>query len=283
MRKVICIALFLLSVPGAFAGCEQNNGKTAAASANPVVIRCSTTSSVDDSGLMGYLEPLFERATGCDLQIVSNGSGAAFELGRAGDADVLLVHAEDTEEAFVAEGYGIERIPLMYNFFVIAGPKDDPAGVSGSKTAADAFKKIAAGKSTFISRGDESGTGKAERKIWEAAGISPDAGKDGWYISSGAKMGACLEMASQKQGYVLTDKATFLAYQGGLDLNIVLGESADMKNIYSLIACNPVRNAGINAEGAQAFIGWMTSENTLALIADYGKTRYGEALFFTDM
>lgn len=289
MKKILCTALCLLFALGAFAGCAQDTGATttaavttAAPPANPV-LRCSTTTSVNDSGLMGYLEPLFEAQTGYDLQITSNGSGAAIELGRTGDTDVLLVHAKSSEEEFIAEGYGVERIPFMYNFFIIAGPKDDPAKVADSATAADAFKKIAESKSIFISRGDDSGTHKAELKIWEAAGIAPDASKDDWYISSGAKMGACLEMASQKQGYVLTDKATYLAYKADLDLDIVLGESDDMKNTYSLIACDPDKNTGLNTEGAQAFIDWMTSDATLALIAEFGKVDYGEALFFTDM
>jgi len=171
----------------------------------------------------------------------------------------------------------------MYNFFVIAGPAADPAGIAASNSAADAFKKIAANKSEFISRGDESGTHKAELKIWTAAGVTPTAAADKWYISAGKGMGDCLTMASERIAYVLTDKATFLSMKANLELSIVLDKGDDMKNTYSLIACNPDKNTGLNTEGAQAFITWMTKQDTLDKIADYGMAEYGEGLFFVDM
>ncbi len=286
--KTLGIALSVLLVFTCLAGCAQKTddmtttAPATTAPANPV-LRCSTTTSVNDSGLMEYLEPLFEAETGYDLQITSNGTGAAIALGESGDADVLLVHAKASEEDFIAKGFGLERIPFMYNFFVIAGPAADPAGIAASNSAADAFKKIAANKSEFISRGDESGTHKAELKIWTAAGVAPSADTDKWYISAGKGMGDCLTMASERIAYVLTDKATFLSMKANLELSIVLDKGDDMKNTYSLIACNPEKNTGLNTEGAQAFITWMTKQDTLDKIADYGMAEYGEGLFFVDM
>lgn len=286
--KTLGIALSVLLVFTCLAGCAQKTddmtttAPATTAPANPV-LRCSTTTSVNDSGLMEYLEPLFEAETGYDLQITSNGTGAAIALGESGDADVLLVHAKASEEDFIAKGFGLERIPFMYNFFVIAGPAADPAGIAASNSAADAFKKIAANKSEFISRGDESGTHKAELKIWTAAGVTPTAAADKWYISAGKGMGDCLTMASERIAYVLTDKATFLSMKANLELSIVLDKGDDMKNTYSLIACNPEKNTGLNTEGAQAFITWMTKQDTLDKIADYGMAEYGEGLFFVDM
>lgn len=286
--KTLGIALSVLLVFTCLAGCAQKTddmtttAPATTAPANPV-LRCSTTTSVNDSGLMEYLEPLFEAETGYDLQITSNGTGAAIALGESGDADVLLVHAKASEEDFIAKGFGLERIPFMYNFFVIAGSAADPAGIAASNSAADAFKKIAANKSEFISRGDESGTHKAELKIWTGAGVTPTAAADKWYISAGKGMGDCLTMASERMAYVLTDKATFLSMKANLELSIVLDKGDDMKNTYSLIACNPEKNTGLNTEGAQAFITWMTKQDTLDRIADYGMAEYGEGLFFVDM
>lgn len=289
MKKILSILVALTLVFTVFAACaktDEDTTTTVAAAQTTlanVVIRCSTTTSVNDSGLMSYLEPLFEADTGYDLQITSNGTGAAIALGESGDSDVLLVHAKASEEAFIEAGYGIKRIPFMYNYFVIVGQASDPAGITASPDAADAFKKIAGAKSEFISRGDDSGTHKAELKIWKAAGITPDAASDKWYVSAGKGMGDCLTMANEKQAYVMTDKATFLSMKANLNLSIVLKAGDDLKNTYSLIACNPDKNTGLNTEGAQAFIDWMTKQETLDKIAAFGTTEYGEGLFFVDM
>jgi len=213
------------------------------------------------------------------LQVTSNGTGAAIKLGETGDADLLLVHAKASEEEFIEKGFGIERKPFMYNFFVIVGPANDPAGIKGSATAAEAFKKIADAKQPFISRGDDSGTHKKELALWKAAGLEPNGASDEWYISAGKGMGDCLTMGSEKSAYVITDKGTYLSMKDKLNLELLMGESDDMKNTYSLIACNPEKNSGLNSEGANAFIEWMLKEETLKLIADYGKDKYGEALF----
>jgi len=242
---------------------------------NPV-IRLSTTTSVNDSGLMAYLQPIFEKDTGYTLEITSAGTGAAIEKGRTGDADVLLVHAKASEEEFINEGFGEVRVPFMYNYFVIVGPEGDPAGVKGSATAAEAFKKIADAGATFISRGDDSGTHKAELKIWKSLELEPTG--QPWYVSVGDSMGKTLTVGNEMQGYVFTDKATFLAHENTLSL--LLEETDDMKNTYAMIAITPQRFADTNFAGAQAFIEWMTSEKAADLIAKFGLEQYGEQLFF---
>ena len=242
---------------------------------NPV-IRLSTTTSVNDSGLMAYLQPVFEADTGYTLEVTSAGTGAAIEKGRTGDADALLVHAKASEEAFIGEGFGEERVPFMYNFFVIVGPEADPAGVKGVATAAEAYQKIADAGATFISRGDDSGTHKAELKIWGALGYDPTG--QPWYVSVGDSMGKTLTVGNEMQGYVFTDKATFLAHDNTLSL--LLEETDDMKNTYSMIAITPQRYADTNYAGAEAFIKWMTSDKAKDLISKFGVEQYGEPLFF---
>lgn len=273
-KRIPVILALVLALCFAVAGCS-GGGEEAKTPENPV-IRLSTTTSVNDSGLLPYLQPEFEKDTGYKLEITSNGTGAAIKLGETGDADCLLVHAKASEEEFINAGYGLERIPFMYNFFVIAGPEGDPAGVKDCKTAEEAFQAIANQKSEFVSRGDDSGTHKAELKIWEAAEIDPTG--QSWYISAGAGMAACLNQASERQAYILTDKATYLSNKG--DLVILMEESEDMKNTYSLIAVNPEKNEGINAEGAQAFIEWMQIDKAKELIAKYGEEEYGQPLFY---
>ena len=274
MKKLLAVllaALMLFSL-AACGGTEEPK-----APENPV-IRMSTTTSVNDSGLLPYLLPVFEKATGYTVEVQSAGTGAAIQKAVDGNADLILVHAKASEETFVSDGYGVERIPFMYNYFVVVGPADDPAAIKGSESAAVAFGKIADAKANFISRGDDSGTHKAELKIWGEN--VPDAEKDTWYINAGQGMGACLIMASEKDAYCLTDKATFLSNKADLDLEIILAEGDDMMNTYSLIECNPEKLDGINTEGAKALIEWMTGEEASALIAEYGKEQYGESLFY---
>ncbi len=288
MKKIIALILALVLVAGLTA-CgakpeitpEQGSSTSSAAAEAPApenpVIRLSTTTCVNDSGLLPYLLPAFEAETGYKVEVQSAGTGAAIQKAIDGNADVILVHAKASEEEFIEGGYGVERLPFMYNYFVIVGPKDDPAGVKGSADAAEAFDKIDDTESKFVSRGDESGTHKAELKIW--GDDVPDAAEDSWYISAGQGMGACLTMASEQQAYCLTDKATFLSMQDELNLDIVLAEGEDMKNTYSLIAVNPEKIDGLNTEGAQAFIDWMLSDEASELIAKYGEAEYGVALF----
>lgn len=243
---------------------------------NPV-IRLSTTTSVNDSGLLPYLQPYFEKATGYRLEVTSAGTGAAIEKGRTGDADCLLVHAKASEEAFIEEGFGVERIPFMHNYFVVIGPADDPAGVRNAKSASEAFTLIASNGLPFVSRGDESGTHKAEMKIWKAAGIDPACRE--WYISAGQGMGASIVVASEQQAYILTDKATYLSHEKKDSLDILLEESEELKNTYSMIAVSEEKWPDVNTEGADALIRWMQGEEATGLIKEYGMDLYGQPLF----
>lgn len=289
MKKYLAILMALVMVL-AFASCgaQTENADTTSASTEAVdvtvaapenpVIRMSTTTSVNDSGLLPYLLPVFEKETGYKVEVASAGTGAAIQSAIDGNADLLLVHAKASEEEFIDGGYGIERLPFMYNFFVVVGPADDPAGIKDCANAADAFAKIRESGSTFISRGDESGTHKAELKIW--GDNVPDSANDSWYVSAGQGMGACLTMANEQGAYCLTDKATFLSMADELDIEIILSEGEDMKNTYSLIACNPDALEGINTEGANALIDWMLSDEASELIAKYGVEEYGQSLFF---
>ena len=274
MKKLLALSLALIMVL-CFASC--GGGETPDAPANPV-IRMSTTTSVNDSGLLPYLLPVFEEATGYTVEVQSAGTGAAIQKAVDGNADLILVHSKASEETFVNDGYGVERIPFMYNYFVVVGPAADPAGINDSANAAEAFGKIADATANFISRGDDSGTHKAELKIWGEN--VPDAETNPWYINAGQGMGACLTMASEKGAYCLTDKATFLSNKADLDLEIILAEGDDMMNTYSVIECNPEKLEGINTEGAKALIEWLTGDEASALIAKYGEEQYGEALFY---
>lgn len=268
LRKAILLGAIVTILVMSFAGCGSAADKE---------VILATTTSVNDSGLMDALKPVFEKDTGLTLSIISQGTGQAIKTGEDGDADVLLIHAKASEEKFVEEGYGIERIELAYNFFVVVGPKDDPAGVSGQGlSAAEAFKKIEKSQSPFVSRGDDSGTHKKELTVWKANDIEP-AGD--WYISAGKGMGAVLSMADEKKAYTLTDKATYLSMKDQLDLQIVVDEAPDLLNQYSVIAVNPDKNEGINKKGAEKFIKWITSEKALKLINEFGVEQYGEGLF----
>lgn len=273
MKKLLALSLALIMVL-CFAACGGN--ETPDAPENPV-IRMSTTTSVNDSGLLPYLLPAFEAATGYTVEVQSAGTGAAIQKAVDGNADLILVHSKASEEQFVADGYGVERLPFMYNYFVVVGPADDPAGIKDCANAAEAFDKIEEAEVAFVSRGDDSGTHKAELKIWGED--VPDA-DDEWYISAGQGMGACLSMASEKGAYCLTDKATFLSNKADLDLEIILAEGEDMKNTYSIIECNPEKLEGINTDGAKALIEWILGDEASALIAEYGEEQYGAPLFY---
>lgn len=244
------------------------------------VLVLATTTSVNDSGLMDYLRPTMEAECGFTMEILSQGTGAAIETAKNGDADVLLVHSKAAEEAFVNEGYGESRIPFMYNYFVIAGPADDPAAIKaldGVEPASTAFAAIAEAKAPFASRGDDSGTHKKELKIWEAAAIAPEGD---WYNSLGQGMGNTLTAASEMQAYALTDKATYLSMKDNLELEILFETADDLKNTYSLIPLNDEKYADRNLAAADKFIEWMQSETASALIAEYGVEQYGQPLFF---
>jgi tungstate transport system substrate-binding protein len=237
----------------------------------------ATTTSTQDSGLLDVLVPMFREQTGIEVKVVAVGTGQALELGRRGDADVLLVHDPAAEERFVKEGYGVDRRPVMYNDFVLVGPPTDPAGVKGRDTAAEAFARIARKRSPFVSRGDQSGTHVKEKAIWKTAGIQP---RGDWYIEAGAGMGQVLRMAHEKSAYTLTDRATFLAQRQGLELAILCEGDPSLVNQYSVIRVNPDRHPHIQTEAARKFADFLLAPATRKTIAAFGKDRYGQGLFF---
>ena len=237
----------------------------------------ATTTSTQDSGLLDYLLPLFEKETGIKVKVLAKGTGEALEIAKRGDADGLLVHAKAQELQFVKDGFGTERLEVMYNDFVIVGPKDDPAKLK-EKTPSDAveaFKLLSSSKASFISRGDKSGTNTKELAIWKSAAIEPTGT---WYVSAGKGMGAVLQMADEKKAYTLTDRATYLSMKDKLDLTIVTEKGKDLLNQYALIRLNPDKNK-IKTEESNEFIEWMLSSKGQQLIGEFGKDKYGQALF----
>ncbi len=239
----------------------------------------ATTTSVQDTGLLDVLVDAFHKKAGYTLKAIAVGTGQALELGRQGEADILWVHSPDDEKQFVEEGFGLNRTTFMHNDFVILGPKNDPAMVSGSVNAAETFKKIAASKNIFVSRGDNSGTHKKEIKIWEEAGIRPD--KEN-YIEAGQGMAATVAIASEKQGYCLADRSTYLSLRKSIDLVIVCEGDKSLLNYYSLILVNPQKFSKVNAEGAKSFFDFMLSSDAKAIVENFGKVKYGGQLFFYD-
>ena len=240
----------------------------------------ATTTSTQDSGLLDVLLPIFEKRTGWTAKPIAVGSGQAITMGQRGDADVLLVHSPDAELKFMAEGYGNERFLIMHNDFVIVGPGSDPAGVKSAKTAIDAMKAIDARSATFISRGDNSGTNALELALWRNAAIDPKARS--WYQESGQGMGATLQIADQKTGYTISDRATYLALQKNLGLQVVNEGDKAYFNVYHVITLNTERNPKINAEGGIAFAQFMVSKEAQELIRTFGVDRYGQPLFVPD-
>jgi len=231
-----------------------------------LLLRLATTTSTENSGLLEYLLPEFERYTGIRVHTIAVGTGKALRMGRDGDVDVVLVHAPEAEQSFVDAGYGLERHDLMYNDFILVGPQDDPAAVKQSKSVSDALARIANNKSIFISRGDDSGTNKKELKLWKNTGIKP---KGNWYREAGQGMGKVLQMAGELSSYTLTDRSTWLAYRSKSTLQLVYQGDPALFNPYGIIAVNPVRFPDINYAGAQALINWVTSPTGQRLIGNY--------------
>ena len=241
----------------------------------------ATTTSLYDTGLWGYLEPMFEDKYNVELDVMYAGTGKALELGQRGDVDILTVHSKAQELQFVADGYGVERVPFAYNYFLIVGPASDPAGIKGMTTE-NAFKKLMdTGSGSFVSRGDDSGTHSMEKKIWKNAGYEyEDVQKAGhWYIEAGTGMGPTLTMADEKQAYTLTDMGTYLAFKGELELVPIVDRGDILLNVYSAIAVNP-ENVGVkNLEMAQNLVDFLTSPEIQELIGEYGVDEYGLQLF----
>lgn len=237
-------------------------------------LRLATTTSTDNSGLLEALLPPFEDRAGLNVDVIAVGTGKALKLGERGDVDVVMVHAPQAEKEFMEKGFGVNRRTFMYNDFVILGPHDDPSGIKNAAGSAQAFASIAESGSTFISRGDDSGTHKKEKSIWSRAGIRP-AGK--WYLETGMGMGQVLMMSDQKEAYTLSDRGTYLAFGEKIGLKILFAGDPLLRNPYSIMAVNPKLHPGVNHSGAQALIAWVSSPDGQKIIAGFKKQ--GEQLF----
>jgi tungstate transport system substrate-binding protein len=239
------------------------------------IIRLSTTTSTENTGLLAYLLPSFEAKTNSKVHVISVGTGKALELARNGDVDVTLVHARAAEDKYVAEGWGIDRRDVMYNDFIVVGPASDPSGIKGGKDVLAAFRKLAGGPAKFISRGDNSGTDIMEKAYWKQVGVQPPGTQ---YVSAGLGMGEVLNMAAEMGGYTLTDRATYGVYQAKTGLALMVEGDQRMFNPYGIIATNPARHPGVNYKGARQLIDWITSPEGQAKIAEFRPG--GQQLFF---
>jgi tungstate transport system substrate-binding protein len=241
-------------------------------------ITVASTTSTEQSGLFGYLLPLFSKAEGIDVKVVAVGTGQALDIGRRGDADVVFVHDRSAEDRFMSEGQGVKRFDVMYNDFVIVGPKSDPAKIAGGKDVAEALRKIAAAKAPFISRGDKSGTHAAELRLWKEAGVELSAAKDGWYREIGQGMGPALNMASSSNAYLLSDRGTWLSFRNRGELAVLTEGDKRLFNQYGVMLVNPAKHSNVKAQDGQAFIDWLISPRGQEAIAGYKVG--GEQLFF---
>ncbi|HWR43842.1 substrate-binding domain-containing protein [Sporomusa sp.] len=282
LRKGLKITAILLVILMAFAlsACQKapdTAAPTPAKPANPEVI-LATTTSTQDSGLLDVVIPAFEKKTGYKIKTISVGTGQALAMGEKGEADVLLVHAPDAEKKVVATGAAINRRLVMHNDFVLVGPAEDPAQIK-SKSVVDSLKTISGTKAPFISRGDDSGTHKLELNLWKAVGIKP---QGTWYQEAGAGMGQTLKIADEKKGYTMADRATYLAQAKNVSLKILVEGDAKLLNIYHVMEVNPEKFSKVNKAGAAAFAEYLLSSEGQALIAAFGKDKYGQSLFTAD-
>jgi tungstate transport system substrate-binding protein len=265
LRRIACIGLIVL-VAAAVAGLADGGR-----------LRLATTTSTDNSGLLSVMIPPFEKKTGLKVDVIAVGTGKALELGQKGDVDVVLVHAREAEDAFVAAGFGVNRRDVMHNDFIILGPAQDPAGVRGLKDAVEALKRIAARQASFVSRGDNSGTDIMEKSLWAKADLKP---QGRWYKEAGQGMGAVITMSQDLGAYTLADRGTYLSMKSKVSLQILVEGDPLLFNPYGIIAVNPARQPHVNYDGAMAFIAWFTSPEGQKVIGDYKIG--GEVLFFPD-
>ncbi|HEV8094728.1 MAG TPA: substrate-binding domain-containing protein [Burkholderiales bacterium] len=248
------------------------------AHAQQTYITVASTTSTEQSGLFKHLLPIFEKRTGIQVRVVALGTGQALDMARRGDADVVFVHARPLEEKFLAEGFGIRRYDVMYNDFVLIGPKADPAKVAGGKDVADAFRRIKSAQAPFVSRGDKSGTHFAELEIWKLAGIDIAKDKGTWYRDTGQGMGPALNSAAGMNAYILADRGTWLSFKNRADLTIVLEGDKRLFNQYGIILVNPEKHPSVKREMGQAFIDWVISPEGQKAIEEYRIG--GKQLFF---
>jgi tungstate transport system substrate-binding protein len=270
----LILSVLLLLALAACGGAAEEEAQTGG------TLLLATTTSTEDSGLLNFILPDFTAQTGATVEVVAVGTGQALQIGRDGNADVVLVHARASEDQFMDEGHGVRREDVMYNDFIIVGPPEDPAGIGGGQDAAAALAQIAQAGAPFVSRGDDSGTHSKEKAVWAAAGIEP-AGD--WYISAGQGMGAVLTMADELPAYTLTDRATYLARTlEGTNLVILVEGDPLLFNPYGVIAVNPDKGAHIQADLANQFIDWLISPETQAQIGEFGVAEFGSPLFVPD-
>ena len=284
-RTLLLLAIVISAAAAAIAGCSTQQSTDA--KSNQTII-LATTTSTKDTGLLDELLPAFTKKTGITVKPVAVGTGEALKMGERGDADVLLVHARASEDEFMAKGFGKVRKDVMHNDFVLIGPAADPAGAKGAADAAAAFEKIRLyamlssqwpSNNPFVSRGDDSGTHKKELKIWEQAGIKPEGN---WYTSTGQGMAQTIIIANEKQGYTLADRGTYLVQKDNLDLVVLTEKSKDLLNPYGVIAVNPDKFPKVNYDGAMEFIDFLISDEGRKLIGEFGKDKFGQALFVPD-
>jgi tungstate transport system substrate-binding protein len=249
-----------------------------AAPAQQRFITVASTTSTEQSGLFAHLLPIFEKETGIKVHVVALGTGQALDVARRGDADVVFVHAKGAEEKFVAEGEGVRRFPVMYNDFVLIGPKSDPAKVGGGKDILVAFKKIQATQAPFVSRGDKSGTHMAELALWKSADVDIDKTKGPWYRDTGQGMGPALNTAASMNAYILADRGTWLAFKNHADLTILVAGDKRLFNQYGVMLVNPAKHPNVKKDLGQQFIDWLVSPTGQKAIADYKID--GEQLFY---
>ena len=278
---LLVVLMAVVGACGTTTSATPGTGATPAASVTPARpdLILATTTSTQDSGLLDVLVPDFQARTGYLVKTVAVGSGQALKMGQDGNADVLLVHSPAAEVTFMDAGYGVDRRLVMHNDFVIVGPSGDPAGIRGTATASDALRMIAEAKATFVSRGDNSGTNSAELALWKKAAVTP---AGAWYVESGQGMGATLQIASEKAGYTLTDRATYLAQKSALHLDILVEGDAALLNVYHVISVNPAKWPSVNAAGARAFADYLTSAEGQALVGSFGVSSVGQQLFVPD-
>lgn len=277
------LSLILVLMFAFVTGCSDSTAKVdekqPAAKPEKSDLILATTTSTQDSGLLDVLRPEFEKKHNYNLKIIAVGTGQALEMGTRGEADVLLVHAPAAEEEIVKSGDAINRQKVMYNDFILVGPDEDPAKVKGLSVP-EALKKITESKASFVSRGDDSGTHKKELELWKKSSLDPKTLGDA-YIEAGQGMGATLQIASEKKGYTLTDRATFLAQKKNMpDTEIVVEGDESLLNIYHVMQVNNEKHDKVNAEGAKAFVEFMISEDTKKMVKEFGVDEYGEPLFF---
>jgi tungstate transport system substrate-binding protein len=265
-KKIIFRVIFILSISLLLIGTVY---------AEPIRLKLATTTSTENSGLLNTLLPPFEELFNIKVDVIAVGTGAAIKLGENGDVDIILTHDPDAEDKFVRDGYGVNRRDVMYNDFIILGPSDDPAKIKGEKSVVSAFTKIANQKAFFVSRGDASGTDVKEKIIWQIAGIKPEK----WYMEAGQGMGATLQIANEKQAYVLCDRGTFLAYKDKLELDVLYEGDPLLFNPYSIIAVSPALYSQVKYMEAMQLIAWVTSVEGQKIIGEYKIG--GEMLFYS--